>query len=510
MFLRSTCFLFLLFALSECKITQTARHDVRKFPESFLFGTSTASYQVEGGWDSDGKSENIWDHMTHADPCVIADCSNGDVANDSYNKYKRDVEMMRELGLDFYRFSLSWTRILPTSFPDHINEAGVQYYKNLIDEMLKYNIEPMVTLYHWDLPQRLQDLGGWTNPQVVDWFADYARVVFGLYGDKVTYWITINEPREICYQGYGAATKAPRLNFKGVAEYMCAKNLLLAHAKAYHIYDQEFRPKYNGSIFISFSAQFHEPETEEHIQAAYESNQCEWGVYTHPIFSDAGDFPPVLKEKVAAKSAEQGLFRSRLPEFTPEEVEYIKGSSDFFGLNHYTTYLVYRNESVIGRYDVPSFYDDLGNIHYQPDTWDRGASGFLKVIPWGFYKLLTQIRNDYSNPPVIITENGFSSYGGLNDDDRISYIRLYLDALLDAIDEGSDIRAYTVWSIMDNFEWLQGYTERFGLYEVDYESPERTRTPRKSAFMYKEIVRRRALDWHYEPDTTVMTIDEGH
>ncbi|KAH9642756.1 hypothetical protein HF086_010409 [Spodoptera exigua] len=235
-----------------------------------------------------------------------------------------------------------------------------------------------------------------------------------------------------------------------------------------------------------------------------------WAIYAHPIFTETGDFPPIVKEKIAAKSAEQGLFRSRLPEFTPEEVEYVKGSSDFYGLNHYTTYLVYRNESAIGRYDVPSFYDDMGNVHYQPDDWERGASGFLKVIPWGFYKLLTQIRNDYNNPPVIITENGYSSYGGLDDDNRISYLRKYISAMLDAMDEGSDIRGYTVWSLMDNFEWMRGYSERFGLYEVDYESPERTRTPRKSAFMYKEMLRTRSLDWHYEPDNMTMTIDDGH
>lgn len=222
-----------------------------------------------------GKSENIWDYMTHVDPCATVDCSNGDVAGDSYRLYKRDVEMMRELGLDFYRLSISWSRILPTSFPDHINDAGAQYYNNLIDELLKYNIEPMVTLYHWDLPQRLQDLGGWANPQIANWFADYARIVYGLYGDRVKYWITINEPREICYQGYGADTKAPRVNIKGVAEYMCAKNIVMAHAKAYHVYDQEFRPKYNGSIFIALSAELFEPETEKEIEAAEDSNQFE-------------------------------------------------------------------------------------------------------------------------------------------------------------------------------------------------------------------------------------------
>lgn len=220
-----------------------------------------------------GKAENIWDHLTHENPCIIKDCSNGDIADDSYHQYKRDVEMMRELGLDYYRFSLSWPRILPTSFPDKINKAGVEYYNNLIDEMLKYSIEPMITLYHWDLPQKLQELGGWTNPHIVDWFGDYARTVFDLYGDRVKYWITINEPYQVCNEGYGVSTKAPMVDSKGIGEYMCTKNLLLAHARAYHIYDEEFRPKYGGQIFIAFSAQWYEPLNENESEAAQDANQ---------------------------------------------------------------------------------------------------------------------------------------------------------------------------------------------------------------------------------------------
>lgn len=213
--------------------------------------------------------------MTHTDPCSTTDCSNGDIADDSYHLYKRDVEMMRELGLDFYRFSLSWSRILPTSFPDKINEAGVQYYNNLIDEMLKYNIQPMVTLYHWDLPQKLQEMGGWTNPNIVDWFADYARVAFEMFGDRVKYWITMNEPREVCYQGYGSTTKAPRLNIQGMGEYMCAKNLLVAHAKAYHIYNEEYRSTQGGIIGITLSAQWYYPETDADIEATEDTIEFE-------------------------------------------------------------------------------------------------------------------------------------------------------------------------------------------------------------------------------------------
>ncbi|CAG9784226.1 unnamed protein product [Diatraea saccharalis] len=539
----------------NCNIIKEAKQNVRQFPDGFIFGAATASYQIEGGWDADGKTENIWDHMTHKDPCLIVDCSNGDVADDSYNLYKRDVEMMRELGLQFYRFSLSWNRILPTSFPDKPNAAGIQYYNNLINEMLKYNIEPMITLYHWDLPQRLQELGGWTNPHIVDWFADFARVAFENFGDRVKYWITINEPREVCFQGYGDVTKAPRLNMKGIAEYMCAKNLLVAHAKAYHIYDKEFRGKWGGTIGITLSMNWYEPETEEDNVSAEEMRQFEvdvpflkdfkrggsaqfdckfidffdncvaisikltdtprlrhlnysWGQYAHPIFTESGDFPPIMKEKIAAKSEAQGFYRSRLPEFTSEELELVRGSSDFLGLNHYTTNMIKVDDSVT--YDVPSYWDDIGATRYQPEEWDGAASTWLKVVPWGFHKLLNRLRELYGNPPIMVTENGFSSFGGLEDDDRVSYYRLYLDAMLDAMDDGCNVVGYAAWSLMDNFEWMRGYTERFGLYEVDYTSPNRTRTPRKSAFVYKEIVRTRTLDTSYEPDTNLMTIDEGH
>ncbi|CAK1602810.1 unnamed protein product [Parnassius mnemosyne] len=500
---------FIVTSLVGCK-NHDIRGGVRKFPDGFRFGTATASYQVEGAWNEDGKAVNIWDHLTHTQPCIIKDCSNGDIADDSYHLYKRDVEMMRELGLDFYRFSLSWSRILPTSFPDKINEAGVQYYNNLIDELLKYNIQPIITIYHWDLPQKLQEMGGWTNPHIVDWFGDYARTAFQLFGDRVKYWITINEPYQVCNMGYGDVDLAPMLNIKGVAEYMCAKNLLLAHARAYHIYDEEFRSAQEGVIFITCNAEWYEPATENDTEAANEHNDFQWGQYTHPVFSVTGDFPPAMKKKIAAKSAAQGYPRSRLPEFTSEEIEYIRGSSDYFGLNHYSTFLVYRNESVYGHYESPSFGDDLEALTYEKNEWKIGESEFTKYVPWGFYKLLTKIRRDYNNPPIYVTENGFATYGGLNDEDRVTYYKGYLNAMLDAIDDGSDVRGYTTWSLMDNFEWKQGYTERFGLYEVDYESPNRTRTPRKSAFVYKQIVRTRELDWHYEPDIDVMTIDEGH
>ncbi|XP_052747122.1 lactase/phlorizin hydrolase-like [Bicyclus anynana] len=483
----------LIVLISQCSTQPRQKCQVRKFPKEFIFGTATSSYQIEGAWKADGKSENIWDRMTHTRPELIRDGSNGDIADNSHNLYKRDVEMLRELGVDFYRFSLSWTRILPTSFPDKINKAGVAYYNNLINELLKYNIQPMVTIYHWDLPQKLQELGGWANPNIVDWYADYARTVFTLFGDRVKYWITINEPHAVCHYSYGDTFLAPALDIKGVPEYLCAKNLLVAHATAYHIYDKEFRSKQQGKIFISFSAQWYEPLTKRDTKAADEANQFEWAQYTHPIYSKTGDFPPAMKRRIAARSAEQGFPRSRLPEFTQDEIEFIRGSSDIFGLNHYFTNYANRNESVYGYYESPSFQDDLAVFYSVLPEWTIGESDYIKFVPWGFYKLLTQIRKDYGNPPIFITENGFATRGGLNDDDRVLYYTEYMSAMLDAMEEGSDVRAYTPWSLMDNYEWSSGYIEKFGLYEVDYSSPQLTRTPRKSAYLMKEIFRTHAL-----------------
>ncbi|CAK1544194.1 unnamed protein product [Leptosia nina] len=233
--------------------------------------------------------------------------------------------------------------------------------------------------------------------------------------------------------------------------------------------------------------------------------------YVHPIFSKNGDFPEVVKRRVAAKSLEQGFFRSRLPELTKEEVNYLRGTADMLGLNHYITNLAYKNKSAIFSTDGPSWRNDHEVITFQLDEWKIGDSNRTRLVPWGFYKMLNRIKADFGNPPIFVTENGFSSHGGLYDDDRVIYYKSYLHAMLDAIDDGVNVVAYSAWSLMDNFEWIQGFTERFGLYEVDFNSTLRIRTPRKSAYVYKEIVRTRYLDLSFEPDLAQpMMIDQGH
>ncbi|XP_046973166.1 myrosinase 1-like [Vanessa cardui] len=485
----------------------------RRFPDDFLFGTATASYQIEGGWDADGKGENIWDRMTHTKPHVIKDNSNGDIAADSYNNYKRDVEMMRELGLDAYRFSLSWSRILPSGFSNHINEAGVAFYDNYINEMIKYNITPMVTLYHWDLPQKLQDLGGFLNPLFPEWFEDYARVVFEKFGDRVKHWITFNEPREICYEGYGWTTKAPILNVTDIGTYYCAKNLVIGHASAYKAYVNDFKATQNGECGITISVNWFGPLTDsaEDEYAAELRRQAEWGIYANPIFSEDGGFPKEISEVVAKKSLEQGYKKSRMPEFTDEEKKYVQGSSDFFGVNHYTATYISADEYKT-EYITPSLLADIDVGSYRPPEWLSSASAWLKLSPNSIYNSLTHLHNKFKNRKFYITENGWSTLpeSDLIDEDRITYYRSALNSVLDAIEAGVDVKGYMAWSLMDNFEWMEGYTERFGLYHVNFDDPERTRTPRKSAFVYKEILRTRVIDPNYEPDTLTMWIDEGH
>ncbi|CAB3222974.1 unnamed protein product [Arctia plantaginis] len=483
-------------------LSDEVKNKIRHFPPQFLFGASSSAYQVEGAWEEDGKSLSIWDVAVHANPDMVQDGTTGDVSTDSYHLYQKDVQLAKELGLDFYKFSISWTRILPNGFADKVNPLGIKYYKLLIEELLVNKIRPMVTMYHWDLPQNLQKFGGWSNPLIVGWFVDYAKVLFTSFGEKVKYWITINDPKAICVGGYGSTSQAPMMNVSGIAEYICVKNVLLAHAKVYELYNKQFRKTCKGSIGISISFVWYEPASgsyDDH-QAAEDARKFDWEYFAHPIFSSAGDYPEEVKNNVAVKSAEQGFPKSRLPELSAAEVSLIKGSADFLGVNSYTTRLTYRDASLDGMYPVPSFMDDQGAVLIKDPSWTQAASTWLQEVPWGFLKVLMAIKSLYDNPPVYITENGWSTSGNLLDEDRIHYLRAYLNVLLDAVFEGADIRGYSVRSLTDSFEWFQGYTEKFGLYEVDFSSSDKARTPRKSAFVYKEICRSKTLDPDFEPE----------
>jgi beta-glucosidase/6-phospho-beta-glucosidase/beta-galactosidase len=466
----------------------------KKFPEDFFFGVATAAYQIEGGWDADGKGESVWDRWVHTRPYMVLNQDNGDVACDSYHKYLEDVEMLKHLGANHYRFSLSWSRILPTGYVNQVNQPGVDYYKNLISALKENGIEPYVTLYHWDLPQPLQDIGGWTNPLLVDYFTDYARLVFSLFGDEVKNWMTFNEPKQPCMNGYAYAIIPPGYVTNGIGNYWCAHTIIKAHAKAYHIYDEEFRATQNGRVSIVIDSVWYEPasDSDQDKEAAERKIQFDYGWYANAIYHPDGNYPQVMIDRIAERSKKEGFSKSRLPEFTPEEIEYIKGTFDFLCLNTYTTNLVqWTEDAEIG---FPSWEADASVVAYQDASWNSSASFWLKVVPWGIRKLLNWVDQNYDHPEIFITENGFSDTGELDDQDRINYHAEYLSNILQAmLEDGVNVTGYTAWSLLDNFEWTMGYSQKFGFYQVDFDSPNRTRTIKKSADYFKKIIETKCL-----------------
>ncbi|CAH1100429.1 unnamed protein product [Psylliodes chrysocephalus] len=465
----------------------------KRFPSNFLFGSATSAYQVEGAWNADGKSESLWDRYIHTTPGFIEDGSTGDVACNSYYLWENDIAILKEMGANHYRFSIAWTRILPTGRNDVVNEKGITYYKNLIKALKQNNIEPMVSMFHWDTPQALEDLGGFLNDSIADWYADYARVLYENFGDDVKYWFTFNEPKTYCNGGYGYAYDPPRIASEGLLEYVCAHNLLRAHAKAYRIYDQEFRSKQNGKMSIVLDSSWFGPATNssEDKVAAEQAFHFELGWYANPVHY--GDYPEVMKTRIAARSAAEGRNQSRLPEFTEEEKEQLKDSTDFFAVNTYTGSLV----SAIpepGITDPPSRYGDMGVNSFQPDEWESTTFGWFKYAPWGMRILLNWIKSTYGDPEIVVTENGYPDYGGLNDTRRLDYHRDYLSYTRDAMDQdGVKVFAYTAWSLMDNFEWFSGYTQKFGLYAVDFDSENKTRTAKQSALYFRQVIKTKCL-----------------
>jgi len=459
------------------------------FPEGFSWSTATASYQIEGAWNEGGRGESIWDRFSHT-PGKTLDGDSGDVACDSYHKYLEDVENMKKLGTTHYRFSLSWSRILSDGTPASLNPAGVDYYNRVIDALLAAGITPMVTLYHWDMPQTFQDQGGFYNDQFIEWYTNYARVCFDKFGDRVKSWITFNEPICSVWLGHGNGDHAPGLK-EPVKVFLAAHNLLRAHARTYRMYQAEFKASQKGEVGITLNNDWSEPKDPSnplHQAASEKILQCKFGWYANPIFGKDGDYPQALKDQVAEIQKVMGLPESPLPQFTDAEKKEIKGSSDFFGLNHYSTRLV---SPIDGPPDPSSEAGFFQVLEETDPSWKRGQSSWLFVVPWGLRRLIAWISKTYDNPPVIVTENGISDAGEtLQDDMRIDYYRTYINEVLKAIKiDKCNVRGYTAWSLMDNFEWAMGYSEKFGLMQVDFNDPQRKRTPKASFNFYAQVIK---------------------
>ncbi|CAH1251845.1 LCT [Branchiostoma lanceolatum] len=467
------------------------------FPQDFIWSSATAAYQIEGAWNVSDKGPSVWDTLAHQGRVYNQDT--GDVACDSYHKYPEDVALMKQMGLKYYRFSISWPRIFPTGEQqDGVNQDGVRYYNALINELIANDIQPMVTLFHWDLPQVLQDrYGGFlnnhtTNTTVIhDLFGDYARFCYQNFGDRVKYWITFNEPWITSWLGYGVGNFAPQHNEPAEGQYKAAHNIILSHAKAYHIYDDEFRAAQGGQVGITLNCDWGTPKTPADADAALRYVQFFLGWFAHPIYKN-GDYPEVMKTTMARKAQEEGRTTSRLPEFTPEQKLSISGTGDFFGLNHYTTVEV--TDACCTPIENPN-YDtdkDVGTGH-APD-WPRAASSWLYVVPWGIRNLLGFIKEEYGDPEIYVTENGRSDHDQdpaiMMDMERICYYMMYTNEVMKASNmDNVKVKAYTAWSLLDNFEWLSGYSERFGLHYVDFNDPTRTRYPKASSVFFKQLVR---------------------
>ncbi|XP_077296656.1 myrosinase 1-like [Arctopsyche grandis] len=425
-------------------------------PTTLRFATATSAFQIEGAWNVSDKGENLWDHIAHEYDNSISDNSTADIACDSYNLYKRDVEMLVELGVEYYRFSISWSRLLPTGFSNVISEDGKNYYNNLINELLKNNIKPIVTMSHWDIPFAFQKFGGWANELVVDRFEDYARVLFELFGDRVKEWITFNEPQVMCiFTDHMTGKFISTTKLPGVVEYLCLHNILKSHARAYHLYNDTFKPTQKGKLGAAIHLAWGEPESDsqEDIENADILMQFFVGWFAHPIFSEEGDYPEIMRKKIAERSKLQGFSTSRLPTFTPEEVKYISGTFDYMGFNYYCAFIP--NTAILT--EGPSFYDDMGFEVYQKFEWDRPLPTWFAVYAKAFRPALNWAVKQYGNHEIYILENGYANTKGLVDDHRIKYYTDHLKYLLEAIDDGCNVTLYTAWTLMDNFEWNVGY-----------------------------------------------------
>ncbi|KAF4108762.1 hypothetical protein G5714_009835 [Onychostoma macrolepis] len=480
------------------------------FPEGFHWGVSSSAYQIEGGWNADGKEPSVWDTFTQK-PGNIPNNDNGDVACDSYNKIDTDLYMLRALKVKTYRFSLSWSRIFPKGYKSSFNQKGVDYYNRLIDGLIANNITPMVTLYHWDLPQALQYINGWDNPEMINIFNEYCDFCYATFGDRVKFWITFNEPQTIAWSGYGLGQIPPNVKQPGDAPYRVAHNLLKAHAQAYHTYDEKYRASQGGLVSISLNAEWAEPldiNVPREVVAADRALQFQLGWFAHPIFKN-GDYPDAMKWQVGNKSELQGLTESRLPSFTDEDKAFIQGTADVFCVNTYTTKVV---RHVTSRLDIESYQTDQDVEKNNADGSENTAVNEQKAVAWGLRRLLNWLKEEYGDPEIYITENGVATGIDItvDDTDRIFFLKTYIDEALKAHNlDGVRVKGYIVSSLMDSFEWLKGYNVGYGLHYVKFKHSSRPRTPKRSAHLYFDIMKNNGFPLTEEEEMLYGHFPEG-
>lgn len=444
--------------------------------KDFLFGAATSAYQIEGAWNEDGKALSIWDAISHGDTNYrVENTHTGDIASDHYHQWKTDVELMKELGLQAYRFSISWSRIC-TQQDMCSNLKGVEFYRNLVNKLISNGIEPFVTLYHWDLPKWLDDIGGWSNPKSIDYFVKYAETMFEALPD-VKHWITFNEPAVFIPNFWG---------HNNIPE--AIRNVLIAHAKTVEKYHEN---NHGGEIGITLNLMPISPNVyssgkrlpspgsltgtkdckgEDDI-AVENADKTQNRIWLDPLYH--GEFPEDINKLCG--------FNEELLKFDKDEQQTLRDNQmDFLGVNYYTALTVRYH-----KYKPPGFFETV------PGNFEHDNMG-IEIKPFGIYDLLTRLKKDYNDPIMYITENGrccpdtFVHDSKIHDFERIRYIRQHLYYCNEAIKKGVKLKGYFYWSFMDNFEWLFGYNKRFGLLYVFY--PTQSRVTKDSFHWYRRII----------------------
>ncbi|NLK21702.1 MAG: beta-glucosidase [Epulopiscium sp.] len=438
------------------------------FPKDFLWGVATASYQIEGAYKEGGKGESIWDRFSHIHDNIFDD-HNGDIACDHYHLYEEDVKLLKEMGVQTYRFSISWPRIFPEG-RGNPNEKGVEFYRNLISLLNKYGIKPAVTLYHWDLPQKLQDIGGWANREVVNYYVEYASYIFEEFGQSVPIWITHNEPWVVSFLGYGFGVHAPGIKDISTA-LLVSHHLMLSHGRTVKLY-RKMGLKGQIGITLNLSTEYSNSNDENDIEAARNQDGFANRWFLDPLLK--GNYPKDILELFVSNNLV-------LPQITQEDLEEIYQPIDFLGVNYYSAH--------VNKFDANNNLLKAERVSTGRDKTEMG----WEIYPEGLYDLLIRLHKEYGGIPLMITENGAAfndivDYEGkINDYNRLDYLYRHFREAHKAINDGVNLKGYYVWSFMDNFEWTYGYSKRFGITYIDYKTKERIL--KKSGYWYGKVIK---------------------
>jgi beta-glucosidase len=467
------------------------RDTIRPFPPGFLWGTATASYQIEGAAKADGRGPSIWDTFSHT-PGAVWNGDNGDIACDHYHRMDEDLDLLAELGVAAYRFSIAWPRVQPTG-SGPANQKGLDFYRRLVDGLRARDIEPTVTLYHWDLPQPLEDKGGWWVRETAERYADYVDIVARAFGSDVERWITLNEPWCSSWLGYGAGRHAPGVQDIGKAA-AANHHLLLAHGMAVPILRSAIS---SAKVGITLNLGDHQPGSQHELDvaAAWRADGNLNRLFLEPVFH--GQYPEDMLEH----------YRDSKPGFSvirDGDLDIISQPLDFLGVNYYFPSTVVdisrAKEARVAGYFVAAGeqFPDLRVRSLETPGRDKTAMDW-EIGASGLTSLLIRIREEYTTLPIYITENGaaFDDYvdpnGDVKDHNRVAYLQEHISAVHDAIDAGVNVQGYFVWSLLDNFEWALGYSRRFGIVWVDF--PSGARLKKESFVWYRDTIQSNSVEY---------------